>query len=157
MVFWCSFPLPPTSSHPSHCSEKTSFLQNGWSTFESGVFFLFWLERARLCGHYAGPENFIRPLSSENGPKQVFQYHNNYILLLPFLSKLRKEGKKQNVVIVVLENLFWTVLRAQRSDEIFRTSIMTAEASSFEPKQEEHSTFKCRPSILKKTSFFGAM
>ena len=58
--------------------------------------------------------------------------------------------------MATLKILFWTVLRAQKSDEIFRTSIMTAEASSFEPKRKDTAIFKNRSSILRKTTFSGA-
>ena len=54
------------------------------------------------------------------------------------------------------KNFIWTVLRAQKSDEIFRTSIMTAEGSSFEPKRKNTVVFKNQPSILRKTVFFEA-
>ena len=44
---------------------------------------------------------------------------------------LREEGKLQNPCMAENENLFWTVLRAQKELDRFRTTKMTAEASSF--------------------------
>ena len=44
---------------------------------------------------------------------------------------LREEGKLQNPCMTENENLFWTVLRAQKELDRFRTTKMTAKASSF--------------------------
>ena len=77
-----------------------------------------------------------------------------YLHFLP--SSTLSRGREGKTVIVLLKNLFWTVLRAQRSDEFFRTSIMTAEASSFEPKRKDTAIFKNQSSILRKNTFSGA-
>ena len=54
-------------------------------------------------------------------------------------------------------NFFLTFLRAQRSDETFRTREMTARASSFKKKQKENLYSKKPSRILTKTCFFSAV
>ena len=52
---------------------------------------------------------------------------------------------------------FWTVLRAQRTDDTFRTTEMTARASSFTLNRKENPISKKRTTILQKTSIISPM
>ena len=105
--------VPPKHTFsPSHiCFEKNSFSQNRRLVFENYGILSFGLERDPLCGHYAGPENFIRLLSSENGPKQDFQCRHVY-----FPSFLSLEGREEvKCGYCVIENL---VLDRSPSSEV---------------------------------------
>ena len=62
--------------------------------------------------------------------------------------------KKWTWTLWLFWNFFWTVFRAQRSVEDFRTREMTARVSSFKLKQKEKCLSKIRPSIWGKTLYF---
>ena len=66
----------------------------GFSGFELSFFrllffFLFQRERAHSCGHFPGPESFIRPLSLEKSQKEVSKSSNVHILSFHCAKKRR--------------------------------------------------------------------
>ena len=57
-------------------------------------FFLFQRERAHSCGHFPGPESFIRPLSLEKGQKEVSKSSNVHILTFQCAKQVCSVGIK---------------------------------------------------------------
>ena len=99
--------------------------------------------------------SLVRKVSSELWARKTVQnsFENSNSYFSSWFSLL--SAVNMNIVsIVTFWNFFWTVFRAQRSVEDFRTREMTARVSSFKLKQKEKFLSKIRSSIWGKTLYF---